>query len=597
MLADDLKIDLESAPHVLVYQDATLPTVYYCASTRPSVARAGDAWQLSLVHYDRPVGDRAGMLSLVIDLRADDAEMTAAQAELARLHGHVPTMRPIPWSAGTIAVALAGGDPVLATPSLLGENAAALSLPLTTTQYLLLKEALDSPLALPLMAVYGLSFEAVRRKFDFSVHFDDSKFRDWMETKCSADFLFISVEETHTFVEMRKQGVIRIESENFTGEDPPEGFQRAFLASLKAALVPLPRFAPAPEAGGGNWLIGFSCSSVHDIQDMGRRLDLRMQVEGPVARKAYIQGSVDGLREALRAQPDEELPTGAGFTRTLIVRCHDDFGGRPLRALVVTIEGGSASPQWHEFKDPADAWSLTLLHAPGDDAGYTYRCQLSISDRRPIDLPSLPIARESAFLDIVPAALYTFRSYTAAVGSDFPWSLVSGLSLALTGPKGMEFAPARLQFDVARPAGHIDAFAPVAVNPDDVVATVTCKPAGDGGPAFTVMTLPSGSTVSMELLVPRTVTFRVQPGFDWQRCSAISIVVPPQPDNPQLWEQRRVQLSRTQPQAQVRFWYTQDRTFQYRADFKTGSGVVKTTPTPTRFSDVALAAPQTTLSN
>lgn len=599
MLGDDLKIDVEGALHVLLYQDAALPTVFYCASTRPAVARIGGEYQLMLVHYDRPLDDQVGMLSLVIDLRPDAQEMTVVRAELLARCGGAPfELHPIPWTAGTVAVALVGGAPVFSTPSLIGDNAAAVSLGLNLTQYLLLRNADPTSAVLPLSVVYGLSFEAFRRKFDFSVQFDASKFRSWVQKKCSADFLFISVERTDTFEELRNEGVIRVESENLTDEEPPEGFKQAFLHSLKSILVPLPQFAPAPRAdtGSGGWSIGFSCSAVRDVQDIAKRLDTRMQVSGVVARKVYIQGGLDGLQAALRARPDVELATGMSFTRTLTVRCHDAFGGEPLSALSVSIPELLVSPASHEFKDPGDAWPVELVHPPGEDTGCHYKCRLYFPDRPAVATPPVAIRREWAYLDIVPSALYTWRRYAVSVDAEFPWSLIRSITLSLQVPAGLEVRPATLTLVQATATGSIEVFAPHPVDLDAVTVSATYTPVTGGGAPFTLTNLPAGNSIFLNPFIRRTVTFRVADSFDWQRTSAIAITVAVAADNPQLWESRKFALTSAAPRIRVTCWYVLDRKVGYRAAFKMGARESSTGPVTTLQSEVVLSAPQEAIS-
>lgn len=592
MLGDDLKIDVESARSVLVYQDAHFPAIYYYASTRPAVARSGAGYQLTLVHYDKPVSGNAGMLSLVVNLQPDDAELDKVRAELQPRNKDVPLdLRPIPWTSGTVATALIGGVPVYSTPSLLGENSAVLSMGLTLDQYLMLRAKENNTAASPISIVYDLSYEAYRKKFGFSIQFDESKFRNWIQKKCSANFLFLSVEKVETFEELRQNGVIRVVSENQTGETPPDGFREAFLSSLKSMLAPLPRFAPAPEAGGGNWLIGFECDAVQDVQNLSKRLDTNMQVSGVVARKAFIQGAIAGLNEALAATPDVELTTGASFTRTLTVRCHDAFGGNPLDTAAVAIRSANASTLTREFKDSETGWPVTLVHPPGSSSSYAYTCNLYFRDRDAMPTAGVGISREQVYLDIVPSAFYTYRLYAASVAADFPWKLVKTIGIALHGPDSLAFEPAQLTLRRDAPAGSIEAFAPSRVDLDAVSVNATYTPEAGGGAPFELVSLPAGTSIFLNPFSRRVVTFRAAADLDWTSITQISITIVDSGDTPQLWETRRLLLSRDVPQIKTTCWYPLDKQFSYYAVFRKNGKDIKTAPMNTRQADVILSAP------
>jgi hypothetical protein len=375
MLADDQKVDLETARGMLVYRDAALPTLFHFAATCPAVARGDDGtYQLTLVHYDRPIDGHAGMLSMVVNLQPDPVAMDNMKRELAaRYPGDRLQFLPIAWSSGTVAAAIIGGSAVTATPSLLGQNTAALAIGLTTEQYLLLRGGAGTPAAAPVYIVYALSYEASRPLYGATIHVDESKFRDWVQKKCSANFVVISVEKTDTFEQLRQDGVLRVESENQSGEPAPAGLRDAFLRSMQSILTPLPRFAPAPEANTGDWLVGFDCATVHDVQNISRRLDTDMRVAGVVARKAVLQGALGGLAEALAQRPDIELPTSTSFTQPLMVRCHDRFGGQPLQRANVQIIPAPPGAGFFGFTGPADAATMQLTAAPGSGPGLQVR--------------------------------------------------------------------------------------------------------------------------------------------------------------------------------------------------------------------------------
>ncbi|NHZ93152.1 hypothetical protein F2P45_29690 [Massilia sp. CCM 8733] len=575
MLADDQKVDLETARGMLVYRDAALPTLFHYAATRPAIARGDDGtYQLTLVHYDRPIDGLAGMLSLVVDLRPDPVQMDNMERELAALHpGADLQFQPIAWSGGTVAAAIIGGGAVSATPSLLGQNAAALAIGLTTDQYVLLRGGAGTPQAAPVQIVYSLSYAAMRRSYGATIRFDESKFRDWVQKKCSANFVVISVEKSDTFEQLRQDGVLRVESVNQSGDEAPPGLRDAFLRSLQSILTPLPRFAQAPEASSGNWLLGFDCASVHDVQNMSRRLDTDMQVTGAVARTAVLQGAPDGLAEALAQRPDIELSTGASFTQPLTVRCHDRFGGRPLRRADVRITPAPSARDTNVvgFTAPTDAATLQLTRAPDMAAAYSYDCTLYFgADAAPCRSGAIAIAPGQAYLDVVPARWYTYRQYLAGVADDFPWDLVRSVRLELNGPAALAYAPAVLDIDKYTAALAIDAFAPSAVDLDAVGYTATYTPRL--GASFSVPGQPAGAAIFLNPLRRRRVTFGVAAGYDWRHTSAIDVVLAGAAGNPQLWGDGKLCLTPAQPRREFIYWYAFDKTLSFRWRVRDAAG-------------------------
>lgn len=591
MLADDRKVDLESARGVLVYRDAASPTRFYYASTRPAIARTQDGYQLTLVRYDKPVDGWAGMLSFVVNLRPPGAEMDSMRRELAARFGAEAQCVPIPWTSGTVAIAVIGGEPVTGKPSLLGDNAAAVSIPLTVDQYLMLRQRKDRSTAAA-WAVYGLSFDALRPAYAASIHVDKTALRSWLQKKCSAGLGFISFEKVDTFEDLATSGVLEIRSDSMTGETAPDGFRLSFLRSLQSVLAPLPRFAAAPEAGGG-WLVGFDCSTVQDIQQVVQRLDTDMQLTDAVVRQAWIQGELAGLDEALAERPEIELPTGFSFNQALTVRCHDAFGGQPLDTANVQFEPTGPGGGFHSFTRPDEAWTVELTNPPGADTPHVCRCSFHFRDRGSrCGSGTIPVARGQAFLDIVPAAFFTYRRYTVSVAEDFPWDLVDSVSVALSGQPELAFQPDRAVLAASAPEAAIEAFAPAPVRLDDVEYSATIMPARRGI-QFSVTGSAAGAAVFLNPFSRRVVTFRAPEGFDWQGVSRIDIAIEARPDGPQLWTKGSLSLTAAAPQARFTYWYTSDKTIRYRARITRNGQATPIPATETVQVDVVLAVPAT----
>jgi hypothetical protein len=595
MIIDNKTVALQGLGSVVVFRDAALPTLFYYASTVPAVARVRGVDQLTLVHYDKPSGGYAGMLSIVVTLRPDDAtlaELTLqlqAQSQL-RYPGQDIQLVPIPWTAGTVATALIGGSPVFSIPSLLGDNQAVLSLPLTVDQYLLLRKPKPTA-APPLSVVYGLSYEAFRPEYNFSIEFDATKFRDWLQKNCSANVIFLSVEKVDTYEKLQTSGVIRVSQENLTGETASAGFREAFIESLQSILVPLPAFAPAPEAsGGGNWLLGFGCSTIHDVQTITRRLDTNMRISGVVARKAFIQGALAGFTQALAARPDVELTTGTSFKQPLTFRCHGDFDGHVLDAVEVSITAAGNNRVNHLFKESADEWLYDLVREPGDTTLYTYQCTVYFKDRSDTcTSPELPIRPDQAYIDILPSTFYTQRLYTITTDKSFPWCLVKSVTVTLTGPSSFSFRPATATLTDKFTTASIDAFAPSPADLDALTYTATCTP--NSSAPVTLDGLPSGPTIYLNPFTRRAIIFRVGDSFDWTAFTQVTVIIDTTPDNPQLYEKARLSLTASSPTSPFVYWFTESRKITYRAIFRTSSGSTQSTSASTVQADVVLALP------
>ncbi len=581
MLADDRKIELEDLGGILVYGDSSLPDLYYCCSTRPSIAKRGDQVQLTLLAYQNPTARNAGMLSFVIDLVPDPKDLDAFQARYPQAQ-----MVPMPWTSGTVTASIAGGDPIFAIPSLLGANSAVVSIGLTSDQYVLLRKSKVAPISV----VYGLSFEALRDEYAFGIEFDQNNFRNWVQKKCSANFLFLSLEKVDTFEEIRQAGVIRVTSVNQTGEEPPDGFRRAVLASIQSILTPMPRFAPPPQGGDPGWGIGFECSTVRDIQNIDKRLDTDMSVVGSVTRKAYLQGVPDGLTEALAACQVVELPTAESFVQKLSVRCADPFDQAPLQALQVGIDNGSGFPKVHVFdRTNSDTWEIELTHDPRSDAPYVYRCDLHFGDRPSIAGNPIEIPRERAYLDIVPESYYNFRSYQVLASRDFPWKMLRTATIALSGPAGFSFGPP-VQLRASQTIGATTAFSPLPGNLDDVEFNLVCQPVG--GPAFTVSGVPSGATIYLNMFRQRSLEFAVARDFDWSSCESVK-VSPEKPDGtPLLRVAGGLRLTRNSPSASFDWWTSGDATVKYQLDYSFGGKLLATATSLTMKNAVEVSNPE-----
>jgi hypothetical protein len=504
MLADDKKV-LEDVEGILVYKDHLDPNIYYYSSTRPVVAQHGGQYQFThFIYQPAPKSGPVGMLSFVVDLEPETTTKDAVLDKLPRHDKRVPELRPIPWTSGTVAVAVQGGEPVLGTPSLMGRNSAVVSLPLTTDQYLILKNSMDGE---PVSVVYSLAYEAYRPAFEFSIEFDEEKFRKWVQTKCELDLLFISFESENTFEELKSAAVIRIKSVNQTGEEPPAGFRQAFLQSLQSLLTPLPKFAKPAADKEPSWRLG--CSTITDRQIISRNVDCNMTISGAVARRANMQGALGGFAEAYKGQDSVTIGTTSPFMQKLTVRCDNSFDGKPLTAMFIRIHDDKT----HTFDSShRGEWVVTLEHDPRKAHTCQYRCTFYF-DGDSLDTVPLAIGPDQAFLDILPEAFYTYRSYSVSAATDFPWELLTSVQLEPDPNLAITFEPPALDLTKGKPCGEITAFARNKVGLNDVSFTARYRP--KRGKDFQLGLLPTGRTIFLDHFRKQSFIFTARADFDW----------------------------------------------------------------------------------
>ncbi len=598
MIADSTPVALRRARHVLVYRDTASPTRFHYASTRPSVARSGAGWQLSLVHYDQVLDGKAGVLSLVVTLRPDADEMDRLREDLLEdLAGTVENpsldLVPIAWTEGQVVAAMIDGQPVRATPSLIGDNSVTLQLELSTDQYLQIRGSHRQAVT-PISVVYALSYEALRPQYGFSIQFDEVQFRDWVIRRCSANLLLLDFERTDTFEDLRQSGVLRVVNESQTDAPAPDSFKLAFMRSLQSALEPLPRFVP--QGGGGDWSLGFSCSTVRETQNLARRLDTRMQVSGAVPRRAFIQGVLAGWKEALDAQPDLQLPTRSSFQQALTVRCHDAFNGEPLHALKVRLESAAADAVEHVFEGPEWPWTVELSHPPFKasplESGSLCRVTPYFGDGSAGPVTVMPVRREQAYLDIVPASLFSWRRYQMEASPDFPWELVTAISVRLAGQgasAGVETRPPNVVLTAAKTRADIELFSPTPVDLADVVFTAECKTLA--GPVIRWSGWPAGPQVYLNPFIRRWLSFRVAEDVDWQDLTAVEITLQAGSTPSHLWRDGRYSLTPDRPRCRIECWSLPQTPISYRVSYVGAGRRIPPTIAESSRADVVITLP------
>jgi hypothetical protein len=507
MIADDKRVALEGFENVILYQEAFNSDVVYYSSTRPSVGRANGDFAFTLLRYDQPQNDQAGALSFVVDLEPPDSVVKSLLQSLQRKNPRV-VLKPVPWTSGVVTAAIRGGDPVSAIPSLIGRNSVVINIGLTTNQYLILTESMKQATPAPISVVYKLTFDAYREAYQSSIKFNQVKFREWVQKKCSLNLLFIEFEKVETFEELTSSDVVEIVTVNKTESEPDPALKLAFLKSLKAALKPLPQFETPAESSSGAWLIGFSCSEVQDIQNLERRLDVKMEVNDAVTRSVYIQGAVSNLAQAYQSRPVVKLPRSGEFTQDLVFRCRSGLDGHPVNYVRVIVKG--KYPQDHIFQpEKSGEWRLSIAY-DGVGDNYSYSSELNFDDKTKIQTKSIQISRKQNFIDIIPAEYFDYRPIDARTSPDFPWKLFRSIKVTLRAlPQGSEQAPAHLTDSC--PVAEIEYFSKTATGLE-FCAVYRLK----NNETYRLTGLPSANTIFLNNpLLRRTFRVRIDATFGW----------------------------------------------------------------------------------
>jgi hypothetical protein len=422
----DKKVEISGVNGVLIYRDKFLQNKYYWTSTQPRVARIQENYQFTCIQYDPLLNDsQAGVLSMVIDLSVPPDLCDRVKNELRKLSGDntEPQLLPIPWLSGTVALSFPMGEPILSQPSLVGSNAAVFQIELSTDQLLVLKESLENNQIPPISIVYGLVYETIRPAYECKVNINWSKYRDYVEKKCTFGLGLISFEKTETFEEIKSDQVITVECIDY-GDD----FKIDILKSLSYFLTPLPVFAPVPNQSGGGWSIGYSCKEMKDIQKIERLVDLDVETEKAVKHSTYIQGNIDRFQEAYAQHPIQILPTATHniFEQKLTATCYANYEQDSIQQVVVYIYKQEEVYTYFSFKANSTSCPLELTYNPTNQDRYEWNYVINFTDGIYQQLKSAkrPIERHHDFLSIIPNELYTSRPISISTSKDFPWSLI-----------------------------------------------------------------------------------------------------------------------------------------------------------------------------
>jgi hypothetical protein len=381
----------------------------------------------------------------------------------------------------------------------------------------------------------------------------------------------VSFEKVQTFEDLKEFGVIEIESENRTGEDPPEGFKKAFLASMKSILNPLPHFSKPPNADSSGWSIGFSSSEIVDVQNIDKQLDLNMIISEPMLRKVFIQGVPIGLDEALKDLNDIEIPVGENFKQDLTVRCMSNFNNQPLTAVNVKISN-SINFVFDE-NNPREK-TINLVHDPIKKNDYKYKYHLyfnqTYTNQTEFESEYFTIDKDIAFLDIQPENFFSNRSFNVTTTSDFPWDLINSVEVKLNvDDNASVLNPESIRIDSKMPSGLINAFAIGKQYFEDVSYSAVFTKSSDNS-TFSLTAYPTGRMILLNQLQKRRITFLVLETGNWKDYESVQIVIKNDQNKIQIWKaaSNKMILNKSSPMAHFDYWFAgNDRSITYKIRF------------------------------
>ncbi|QZT37175.1 hypothetical protein K5X82_18415 [Halosquirtibacter xylanolyticus] len=568
MLVNNKQIIIQGMEDVLVYQDASIPTRFYYCSAKPRIAKNESVYQLQLLHYSRITNKYAGMLSFVIDLELNDDALIQLRNKL----GKDAELVPFPWLSGKVNAMLIGGEPLSFTPSLFGSNSTAISMNLTMEQYLLLTRTDDEKQFAPLSVVYSLAFEVLRQAYSYSVKFDADKFRKWIQKKSKAGLVFISFEKVETYEELKSSDVIEIVSESTTGEEPPEGFKTAFLASMKAVLDPLPQFSQPGSNNDNGWSIGFSSSEIIDIQNIEKQLDFNMTISKPMLRKVFFQNIPHGLVEALKTVKDIEIPIGQSFTQKLTTRCMYDFDDALINAIEIRIfkTGDNVNnPDFNVFHSTsAKEKVFDIEHDPRDKKAYQYDYNIYFKNQPSVTnhlkTSSLELKQDMAFLDILPEQFYSYRVFSITTVEDFPWKLISRVKVEINVGDDFIISPNILQLTDNSQTGKITAFSKEKKSFEDAMYTATFI--RKSNKSISLQGYIAGQTILLNQFSKRNISFYVDNDSIWDDYNKVTIRVS-EGEN-QAINKGTITLNAQNTKVNFEYWYTgNNRAVEYQVKF------------------------------
>ncbi|MFE5794999.1 hypothetical protein ACFQ8C_20830 [Streptomyces sp. NPDC056503] len=314
-----------------------------------------------LLNFDVVLGPPADRLDSVLDEVAGEIQSQLNLPERPRR----PV--PVPLEGGTVKLVLldseSDGAPDdsrfveriihQAQPSLYGANQAAFSAVLDARGSTLLASCLDGAVA-PIGVVYALDFLGLRPAYTVTLNIRWDQLKERLDKTFGVSGVFVSSQITEQLDKLKDERVIDIQDDLFVpegeaGKSVIASHDRAVSAVydmitdsfFEAALAPRP--APdgwdraaelATEFGrvamtGGLSLAGtYTYRRISSVQEVQKRLNVRMGERTAVRRTVYPQGHLSGIAELIAASGRPQ----SDFTRRVSI---DDpwFGRRKVKVV------------------------------------------------------------------------------------------------------------------------------------------------------------------------------------------------------------------------------------------------------------------------
>jgi hypothetical protein len=586
MLTTQSPVDLGGLSGVVVYGDTTSDRLYYYMPTRPRIAKRDGVYQYSLIRYGLPLrDDRAGLLSMVVDLHLDEDELIEVKR---RLGGGAIDLEPIPWTGGSFAVSLEGGEPVYGVPSLFGTNAATVHFELSTDNLVIFDAALRQGRS-PVSMVYKLSFDSYRPAYQCKVELDESSYLDWVRSECRVGLVFVDFQSTKTFETLREKNVLKISCIDFEPAGDSD-FKLRILRGLQDLFQPVPHYTMPSSAEKGGWSIGISCEEMRLVQSVSRRVNADMSVAMAVSQATYVQGVVDDLVGAHRSTPPLTVPSDTSFSQTTRVSCYANYQLDEINSVVLDVRDGVSMPlkdKYHVFRpggDEQQAYKLELDYLPTRDAAYECRFTVHFSDTKsPLESDWKPLGRAQAFASIIARDLFDHRTVEISTSKGFPWHAIARANVALT-PPGQAEPVTRLALPSTGKTTY-SMFLSADERTDMIRYEVEITPSPEyGSQPLRMGPYSTMADVYIDLFRERTVTFDATK-LDWSTVASVAIQVLLMPnDHPLLGAAQSVlNLTEAAPTSTRTYYYTHSSQltvrYSYLINYSDGHSGPKTGPT------------------
>jgi len=567
MIAFNGKVTLRGGlEHVLVLRDHMTPSLYYCASLRPRVAKRDASYQFALVRY-QSISDNVkrapGVLALVVDLALTDQEEKQVTSALKKDGDAETTLRPVPWSSGTASVSI-DDQRVDGQSSLFGDNSLTIRLDLDDDQASRLVRSLEQG-ASPLSVTYKLTYPVLQPVSRWHARMDWKMFYEFVERECKVSLLFLNFSSVDTFERLRKEKVLTIEGTEYEDETAHD-LKLDFLRSLGMLFKPLPDPSPLKKWGdGGDGLI-FGCRQLKEITEVRQTGDVTLDVQEAAARPVFLQSVVTDLAEAYKKAGGAtvfDLSAGMPLQQKLTINCLADFDADKIVKIKVSFSDSDRVDPEVTFRkgDPlSQSHDITLAYDRENQKTYQWWYEVTLSNTggvlETLTSDKTEVDRYGRFLVVQPSEIYTRRAIPVVVPKNFPWEVIESIDVKLKWTKNDPDAPPVARFTLHNEKEALtttwDFFRPERVDPA-FVYELTYYDKNNGNPLETDWS--KGSTAIR--VYPRVQKLKVDArGVDWNRVNKIEVdlwVDQPSRDQVLGLPKQPLKLDKKQPQHTLSF--------------------------------------------